>query len=63
MILEHDGRGRIPNGTPFVRDPDHPCYVFDPGEPAGDCMTDGHYICAECRHLDPNSWYAERLRE
>lgn len=64
LILEWDPRyTRLPNGTPFVRDQDYPCYVFEPGEPQGNCDTDGHYICAECKHLDPTSEYAERLRE
>lgn len=37
------------------RDPDLPCpsRAFDPGEPAGDCDTDGHYMCAECVHCRP----------
>lgn len=35
------------------RDPDADCDDFEPGLPAGDCMTDGHYMCRECRERDP----------
>ena len=37
------------------RDPDFPCpsRAFEPGEPAGNCDTDGHYMCAECLHCRP----------
>lgn len=38
-------------GAPGVRDPDLPCKVYDPGEPSGQCDSDGHYLCKECRHL------------
>lgn len=39
------------------RDPDFPCpsREFEPGEPAGDCDTDGHYMCAECVHCRPGA--------
>jgi hypothetical protein len=37
-------------GDPGVRDPDAPCAEFEPGEPAGRCDTDGHYMCRECVH-------------
>jgi hypothetical protein len=39
-------------GTPGVRDVDYPCSAFEPGEPttAGECETDGHYMCNECTH-------------
>jgi hypothetical protein len=40
--------GRV--GDPGVRDPDAPCTEFEPGEPAGRCETDGHYMCRECVH-------------
>lgn len=30
------------------RDPEFPCDEFRPGEPAGRCQTDGHYLCHEC---------------
>ncbi len=44
--------GAIPGvlGARGVRDPDAPCTAFEPGEPAGDCQTDGHYLCDECVH-------------
>jgi hypothetical protein len=34
------------------RDQDAPCpsRAFLPGNPSGDCDTDGHYMCAECAH-------------
>jgi hypothetical protein len=39
-------------GQAGVRDPDHPCDDFSPGEPRGQCMTDGHYMCLECEHAE-----------
>jgi hypothetical protein len=48
---ERDAR-RAVFGAPGVRDPEHPCDEFDPGEPDGHCGTDGHYMCTECRHAD-----------
>ncbi|MGH9966565.1 MAG: hypothetical protein ACREBG_01860 [Pyrinomonadaceae bacterium] len=45
-----------PFGQPGVRDPDFPCAEFAPGEPNGRCSSDGHYLCHECKHLDPESW-------
>ena len=38
-----------------VRDPDFPCpdHAYEPGKPAGDCDTDGHYMCAACVHCRP----------
>lgn len=35
-------------GQPGVRDVNHPCEVFSPGVPSGDCQSDGHYLCGEC---------------
>ena len=40
-------------GKPEVRDPDSLCQGFVPGEAAGDCQTDGHHLCADCRVRDP----------
>lgn len=39
-------------GDPGLRDPDYPCTMYDPSssEPEGECQTDGHYMCKECRH-------------
>lgn len=50
-------------GDRGVRDPEHPCSDFEPGAPSerGQCMTDGHYMCHECVHIDP--WQIERLQE
>jgi hypothetical protein len=46
------------------RDLDLPCPSrdFEPGEPQGRCMTDGHYMCRECVHADPEA-LAERDEE
>lgn len=44
-------------GTAGVRDPEHPCEVFD-GEGydgGGDCLSDGHYLCVECSELSPDA--------
>jgi hypothetical protein len=45
-------------GVKGIRDSDAPCEVFDPGPASGGCQTDGHYLCIECRELDPKSQYA-----
>lgn len=54
-------------GQPGVRDTANPCVDFDYGEWEGPCDSDGHYMCRECRHLNPNSdseavvtWVADR---
>ena len=39
-------------GQPGVRDPEFPCRGFEPGEPSGDCKTDGHYMCQECQRCE-----------
>jgi len=50
-------------GQAGVRDPDHPCVEFEPGSPAGgDCMTDGHYLCAECVQALPRRIAARSVR-
>jgi DNA-directed RNA polymerase subunit RPC12/RpoP len=58
LVSELNG-GRIPDGTPGIRDVNAPCDHFEPaGEPfehangSGSCMTDGHYICSECVHIE-----------
>jgi len=39
-------------GKPGIRDSDHPCSGFEPGDPGtGSCDTDGHYMCLECKHM------------
>lgn len=52
-------------GTPGIRDIHHPCEVFEYGDPKGDCETDGHYMCKECRHrkwaVDMDTTRFERL--
>lgn len=52
-------------GVKGIRDTFHPCSGFDPTNPYvpnyrpnGDCSTDGHYLCFECKNLDPKSEYA-----
>jgi hypothetical protein len=44
---EIDLEGKV--GDPHVRDPDTPCSEYVPGIPEGDCETDGHFMCCECR--------------
>ena len=43
-------------------DPALDCDVFEPGEPSefGPCWTDGHYMCAECRHANANAEGVDR---
>ena len=43
----------ITNRAQLLREPTpaDDCDVFEPGTPAGDCLTDGHYLCVECRHM------------
>ena len=36
------------------RDPDADCDEYEPGQAAGHCWTDGHYMCAECKQRDPH---------
>jgi hypothetical protein len=49
--------GRKPVGVPFHRDPQAPCHCYEPRSPKPgdwrDCLSDGHYLCVECCHLDP----------
>lgn len=35
-----------------IRDPEHPCHLFELGTPDGHCLSDGHYVCKECVHFD-----------
>lgn len=37
-----------------VRDRMNPCKVFNYGPSAGRCESDGHYMCSECKELNPN---------
>jgi hypothetical protein len=41
-------------GEVGVRDRMHPCDMFDYGPPTGTCWSDGHYMCKECKELDPS---------
>lgn len=45
--------GRVPDGTPGVRDQDAPCTDFSPGAPNGYCHGDGHHLCGECKYRVP----------
>lgn len=46
---------RTPVGLPGHRDPDARCDIYDPRPEfqPGDCASDGHYLCKECSHLNP----------
>lgn len=38
------------------------CRDFSPKlrpEQTGDCQTDGHYMCGECKHIAPADWMDE----
>jgi len=61
FVAEINGIGRIPDGTPGIRDVDAPCDTFQPGDPGhGNCQTDGHYICVECIKIDPRTLRTRR---
>jgi hypothetical protein len=49
-ILERQPEEDRDNGTPGVRDSEHPCADYDPapGGP-GCCDGDGHYLCWGCK--------------
>lgn len=40
-------------GIPKVRSWQDPCGEFRYGEPSGQCHSDGHYLCDECKWADP----------
>lgn len=44
-------------GVEGIRDTFAPCELYQIGKAAGDCWTDGHYLCEECSHLDVTSDY------
>jgi len=51
-------------GAPGLRDRKNPCFEFLPGKSCGDCETDGHYLCGECLHRNPDGapdFFATRL--
>lgn len=56
--------GSRPLGIPGNRDPEHPCSSYEPRKllPGdwNDCLTDGHFLCAECCHRAPEEEAAER---
>lgn len=70
LLAELDGRPL--DGTPFVRDVDAICDVYEPIEIAmhedgnGTCETDGHYLCAEgtsvCKHISEGALRRRRDR-
>lgn len=47
----------IPDGVPGIRDVNNRCPIFEPRKPMRgdltDCQGDGHYLCQECCHMDP----------
>lgn len=49
-------------GVEGIRDSFHPCELYQIGVAQGTCHTDGHYLCAECVHLDVTSEYYESTR-
>ena len=71
IVLDHAGQSVGPGV--FVRaaerwvldhrrDPDADCDEFEPGPPSGQCWTDGHYMCRECKHLPSDEVRADELR-
>ena len=49
---------KAPVGAPYVRDPDYPCDCYEPGickAGAWICQGDGHYLCSDCRHFEPET--------
>ena len=49
---------RVPDGVPTIRSMSAPCPGYAPRKKQpGDweCVTDGHYLCAECCHRDIES--------
>jgi hypothetical protein len=32
---------------------DCPTKSYSPGKPNGKCWSNGHYLCDECKHLNP----------
>jgi hypothetical protein len=50
---------RIGTHVDGIRDPEHPCSLFELGKPDGRCLSDGHYVCRECTQFDPRRDDAE----
>lgn len=44
-------------GAPGIRDPEHPCELFDGlgYNGRGDCHSDGHWLCTDCSLLSPEA--------
>jgi len=40
-------------GDKCVRDPQAPCEYFNSDEVIEPCFGDGHYLCEECHHFEP----------
>jgi len=53
--------GRLPDGTPEIRDVDRPCAGFTPmncgdqRDASSKCPSDGHYLCQECAYISPKA--------
>jgi hypothetical protein len=68
-MLEAEVNGRAYLGAPGVRDPQHPCDLYQPtyattprpARAVGDCRTDGHYLCTECPEMSAEAleWRAD----
>lgn len=62
-LLRWDALVRFVNGRPGlfaepgIRDPEHPCEVFDGRgyDGTGRCHSDGHWLCVECSQLSPQA--------
>ncbi len=59
--------GPIPDGEPGIRSEHAPCDFYDPvGGPweyalgNGDCDTDGHYLCVECKRISESAFRRAR---
>lgn len=69
--VSHNPLNKVPTGLPGHRDPEHPCTSYSPVNRRnsifrppyyslrGDCQSDGHYLCNDCRWLDPKSDFAQ----
>lgn len=56
----YNKRGKVPVGLPGNRDPDNVCVNYFPvlnPSGLGPCLTDGHYLCAECE------WHEKECEE
>jgi hypothetical protein len=55
-----DPVAKKPTGIPGNRDPDNVCTAFNPRPRHHHdfpCNSDGHYLCRECAHFEPDGKY------